>query len=159
MSIQDLIDGYAKLCRSAATATTPSTYEIIARLGHGAKPGQPLPSKYRRGRQRECFKNAALLALEHDELCYVEGYASRATLPLLIEHAWCLDPGGDVIDPTWEASAADEYAGLVIDRAELREALLATQRYGVVFAYRPHQPLVDRIIQRFQAQNKVPATP
>lgn len=51
----------------------------------------------RRGRQGECYRNAALLAMGSG-LIYVEGYVAVYGVP--IEHAWCIDDDGAVVDPT-----------------------------------------------------------
>lgn len=79
-------------------------------------------SGYRRGKKRECFKNAFELAWRHD-LDYVEGFASTGLLA--VPHAWCALPGDDrVIDPTWRQEGREErpvetwqYLGVRFDKA------------------------------------------
>ena len=51
-----------------------------------------------RGTPKECYTNATHLALENPELTYVEGKAY--IFGIAIDHAWCVDGRGNVIDPT-----------------------------------------------------------
>lgn len=48
---------------------------------------------------KECFYNSCILALENDDLFYVEGYAQG--FGLFVDHAWVEDSEGRIIDPTW----------------------------------------------------------
>ncbi len=57
----------------------------------------PLPKGLPKGEIKDCFRNAFLLAHEHD-LTYVEGYA-RGIIP--VHHAWNVDKNGKVVDNTW----------------------------------------------------------
>ena len=43
---------------------------------------------------------------------YCEGKAVSYSLPLPLDHAWCLDEDGQVIETTW-LEVADEYFGVV----------------------------------------------
>ena len=54
-----------------------------------------------RAEPQACYKNATLLAMENEALTYVEGKV--ATMGIPIDHAWCIDADGVVIDPTWSA--------------------------------------------------------
>ncbi|MGW2255142.1 hypothetical protein ACWCXH_33895 [Kitasatospora sp. NPDC001660] len=47
-----------------------------------------------------------------DTLAYVEGMAWTGMFPM--EHAWCGDPHGRALDPTWRETAA-AYLGLPVD--------------------------------------------
>ena len=49
------------------------------------------------GIPKQCYMNAFKL-METDNLTYVEGYCHTGILP--IEHTWCVDSKGNVIDPT-----------------------------------------------------------
>jgi hypothetical protein len=66
---------------------------------------------------RECFTNALMGAVWHDDLTYVEGYAWNGLLP--VHHAWLVDKEGRVFDPTWEALDHDlsdaVYLGVAFD--------------------------------------------
>jgi hypothetical protein len=51
-----------------------------------------------RDEPKACFKNATLLALRLPHLTYVEGKVGVYGIP--IEHAWCVDEEGIVVDTT-----------------------------------------------------------
>lgn len=87
---------------------------------------------YELGAAKECFRNAAQLALEHPELTYVEGYGYLEGLPLLIHHAWCEDEQGRVIDVTWSPERGGQYIGVRVDAEELLEQMEALGVYGVL---------------------------
>lgn len=80
-------------------------------LTHG-KPFIPKPlDGFYRGRPRECFRNAYLLAAEAG-LIYVEGFACYREIGLPVHHAWCVEPGcRTAIDNTWRR-IGDEYMGI-----------------------------------------------
>ena len=50
-----------------------------------------------RGTPKECYANAAHLAIWNKKLTYCEGQV-MTILP--IDHAWCIDEDGVVVDPT-----------------------------------------------------------
>ena len=97
---------------------------------------QPLPKRYRLGTPRNCYEDAALLALDSRRLTYVEGYA-MSIFP--VPHAWCVDPQGRVVDKTWAAVDAAfptnrsnlAYFGLEIPDGALYAALHKNKVYGV----------------------------
>lgn len=74
---------------------------------------QPLPSKYKRMTVKECFSNALHLALDDEDLTYVEGYAQSPMIPT--SHAWVIDRNGEVIDPTWDTPESNGYFGIAFD--------------------------------------------
>jgi hypothetical protein len=94
---------------------------------------QPLPSRYRRAPMKECFANAIAIAKRTSgRIAYVEGYAMRADMPLLIHHAWCADGRGNVIDPTWNNPEDCHYFGRVLSLAEWERE---TDRTGTLSAF------------------------
>jgi hypothetical protein len=62
--------------------------------------GSSLPRGIHYSRRRACFYNALMLALDHPDFLYVEGYAYQPGL-IPVHHGWCIDPGGAVVDTTW----------------------------------------------------------
>lgn len=98
------------------------------------KRGKPKPKRIKFGKQGECFKNAAELALNNRDLIYVEGYAGRPNLPLEFRHAWLEDPFGDVIDVTWrDVSEKEEYMGVQIPADFLLKNVIKTKYYSVLW--------------------------
>lgn len=97
--------------------------------------GRPLGKPYEYGPQKECFSNAARLALDHPyALTYAEGYAGREDLPIEFRHAWCVDRDGLVVDPTWRGvTERDEYLGVQIPLQMLLEIQTRTEQYGVLW--------------------------
>ncbi len=61
-----------------------------------------LPRGVRMGRPRECFRNAAALALRKPDMyMYVEGYAVNRWIAMqTVAHAWCINSDNFVVDPT-----------------------------------------------------------
>ena len=97
--------------------------------------GRVLPSEYRMGEIKMCFKNAAELALADPSLTYHEGYAvGRAGIPVL--HAWCVDEDGGVVDPTWPTDGADPtewtYLGCGFQTDFVCRVLVEKETWGVL---------------------------
>lgn len=114
------------------TAHFQAPYFPIERftLAHGkVHIAQPLPPQYKRGRMKECFRNAALLATRSRLLCYAEGIAFRY---IPIHHAWCVDKAGRVIDPTWDNPMQAEYMGVEIPTAMLNAEIRLNGYWGVL---------------------------
>lgn len=85
-----------------------------------------------RGTPKACFANAQYLARTRKGLRYVEGFATRM---IPVEHAWCIDAEGRVIDPTWDAGEAD-YFGIAFDREAVRRVRKITGRsYSLLFTW------------------------
>jgi hypothetical protein len=95
-------------------------------------PAPPLDVK--RGIIKECFRNAAMLAMdEPDRYIYCEGYA-MSIFPVL--HAWCLTTEGQVVDPTWQRKHSGRsmmgvaYFGIAIKLRYLRRHLAEKGYWG-----------------------------
>lgn len=91
---------------------------------------------YPKGTIKECFRNAYLLAVEHN-LIYYEGYA-MGVIPVL--HAWCLDKDFHVIDTTWETGT--EYFGVFFSIKYVSKVLLERKSYGVIDNWEMKWPLL-----------------
>ncbi len=128
-------------------AQLPEPYCPLERfiMAHGADHiAQRKPKAFRRGKPKYCFRNAAHLALEHDELRYVEGFGLRTDLfPIL--HAWCIDPDDRVIDITWTDPETCYYRGVVIARGILTRELVRLRHYGLLDGMKPNFDLMQRL--------------
>lgn len=105
---------------------------VLSAEEHGYEPDAP----------KECFKNAALLALMHTSLTYTEGYASFGLMG--VHHAWCVTGEGEVIDTTWSSLDGDheslEYRGIEMSDELLRRVLTSREMYGVLDDYQSGFP-------------------
>lgn len=110
-------------------------YDLVHKEGEWFAPSK-LPTRISPGEPRQCFANAARLALDHDDLTYVEGYGMVEDIPMVMAHAWCVDRMGKVVDPTWLEddgyARAAGYVGLRVRDVDLRAMLLARGSYGLL---------------------------
>jgi hypothetical protein len=92
-----------------------------------------------RGKVHGCYRNATLLVCEAElygrALTYVEGKV--LTCGISIDHAWCIDADGVVIDPTLDAERPDfatvgGYFGVPFRTDYVRKAALANKFYGLL---------------------------
>jgi hypothetical protein len=102
----------------------------------------PLPSNVKRGKMKNCYKNAYDLALGSKRYIYCEGYAV-GIIPVL--HAWCFDTKtGKVVDPTWKDGK--EYYGVKIDFTSVLRVVVERECYGVLDAWEiKHPALQDKL--------------
>jgi hypothetical protein len=112
-----------------------------------------LPKGVEAGRIRECFKNASDLALNDDAYVYCEGYATGYILP--VQHAWCLDRNGAVVDTTWVERSPDsgepEYIGVAVRTDYLREQVLKAATYeGVIDLPNWRYPILTTPLRRWR---------
>ena len=91
-----------------------------------------LPRGVRMGRPRECFRNAATLALRKPDIyMYVEGYAVNRWMAMhTVAHAWCIGSDNFVVDPTWDEGT--EYFGVPFRHDYLSRVLKARRDYGLI---------------------------
>ena len=89
-----------------------------------------------RGEPKQCFMNATHLALNDPALTYVEG---KVGLIIPIDHAWCIDADGMVVDPTLAPAVADGsfdrvsgYFGVPFRTEYLRKAIFRNNNYGLL---------------------------
>jgi hypothetical protein len=84
---------------------------LFEQFGRAWRPAR-LPPCVKRGAAHRCFYNALLLASQQPDLSYVEGHAD------FVEHAWCVNAKGHVLDPTWPEALgphAKDYFGVAFD--------------------------------------------
>jgi hypothetical protein len=82
-------------------------------------------------RIKQCFENAALLAL-HPDFTYVEGFVWKESLTMPIHHAWVLNRRGEVIDNTMREQDGAEYFGVKFADNVLRTELVRNGVYGLL---------------------------
>lgn len=85
--------------------------------------GEPMTPK-------ECYRNALHIAMKQD-LLYVEGFAHRRGMPLVIQHAWCETSDGRVVDPTWRDPQEAEYFGVAFNWERVWELTSRLGYYGL----------------------------
>jgi hypothetical protein len=97
-----------------------------------------------RGTPKLCFQNAALLALSNRALTYVEGKIACHGVPL--DHAWCVDADGLVVDPTVDNSDGQvtNYFGVPFRTDYLVKAMLKNKVYGLLgWCSKTVEPLLE----------------
>ena len=87
-----------------------------------------------RAERKQCYANATHLALYNNDLTYVEGYVSIHGVP--IEHAWCVDADGVVVDPTIEdVGQVLAYFGVPFKTEYVKRAIIMNDVYGLLDWY------------------------
>jgi len=131
---QELIK-YLRLCRKMQPKIPGYYYfsaeDFVLKNGQGYTPNK-LPDKYEYGPWKECFRNAANLALDNPNLTYVEGFAI-SIIP--VWHGWCVTKNGMVIDNTWRHDQHPPlaYYGVPLSTELLRHYLLWSEVYGILY--------------------------
>jgi len=91
-----------------------------------------------RGRVKECFKNASLLARESGgNLIYCEGFAV-SIIPTL--HAWCVTRKGEVFEPTWKELGT--YYGIPFKLSFVLKTICKRGVYGIIDDWERRWPLI-----------------
>ena len=82
-----------------------------------------------KGRDKECFGNAARLAWDDSALTYVEGFALAMGIPMA--HAWVVDDFGRVIETTWREKGI-EYLGVAFRTKYLSRVVCTKKTFGLI---------------------------
>ena len=99
-----------------------------------------LPAGVRKRRLGRCFSNAwQLVESNPGKYIYVEGFA-LSIIPM--EHAWCIDRQGNIIDPTWHDGRGSQYFGVPFKSDFVRATILERERYGVLTNWEHGYPLL-----------------
>ena len=108
-------------------------------LQHGREwKAQPLPQGIPKGPQKECFRNAILLAWDRG-YTYAEGYI-LFHIPIL--HAWCIDEDGMVIDNTLDSPETHPYFGVAFDTDWASKETLKRGKAGLLDDYDRRFPIL-----------------
>ena len=90
-------------------------YDVLLKKGSWYETHGDWTGGFPQMKTKECFSNALNLALKKDML-YCEGVALSSDLGIPMNHAWCVDAGSEVVDPTWRPRSSIFYGvGLVFD--------------------------------------------
>ena len=106
-----------------------SIYGVVKRYGKFYTP-QKLPKQYKQGKPKLCYMNAYHMSQRYG-LQYVEGLATPDFADIPIEHAWCVDENGNVVDNTWPIPGT-AYYGVPFEDTFVAEVLSETGMYGVI---------------------------
>lgn len=115
--------------------------EHMAMIGHPAlmerfilRNGQEMTPASEHGERmtpKECFSNATEVMQEYGHCTYVEGYAFRPGLPILIHHAWVMLEDGTAMDPTWDEPDKCHYYGVPFKDEDVASMMVETGYYGM----------------------------
>ena len=96
--LASLLQGLADaIRRSPLDLTNP--YALVLEFGRAFAP-QPKAKEIRWGKKKRCYDNAFDLLGLHPELTYCEGFVLAGPALFPVEHAWCVDEAGKVVDNT-----------------------------------------------------------
>ena len=109
-----------------------STYSLLKSYGQYFTP-QERPSWVKKGRDKECYRNAYNFVISHPEYTYVEGVADCGLLDssFPINHAWAVDKEGKVIETTW-STPGRSYFGIPFEEKFLLNTTLKTKIFGLI---------------------------
>lgn len=111
-------------------------YDLVLKEGCFFTP-KDRPPNISKEKDRECFRNAALLALSNEDYNYVEGFAVSEGLEVIpIHHAWCADKNNNVVDPTWKTKGTS-YIGIKFSSQFLEETVVKNKIWGLI----PEMPM------------------
>lgn len=118
--------------------------DLVLREGVAYR-GAEMPAGYERGAPRQCFSNALRLAIDHPELSYCEGYGMTRDVPIPIYHAWCVDPAGRVVEPTWKTPDPNvSYLGIVFPTQLVIRTQIGRSFAGMIDNFEQRYPLLRR---------------
>jgi len=131
--ITELVEQYCK-----ALESVPHDFTAITRLQRFVlehalpeRTGIVRPRGVRKGRPKECYRNATVLAMQQG-YTYCEGLACSEKLGIPVDHAWVIDSAGNVIDATWKDTDKCWYLGVPFSREQLWLGLIDTGTYGLL---------------------------
>lgn len=125
------VTGFARLRGTAPAGIIPPE-EFLLRFGR-VWPANAQSFTGARMTPRQCYGNAANMALHIPALTYVEGYCHNGLIPFM--HAWVVTREGFVIDPTLREKGEPEdfaYLGVPFRRDYLQRTLLRKKTYGLL---------------------------
>lgn len=106
----------------------PSIARFVLTHGQEFTKHHPNP-RVKLGTPKECFANAGKLALIDERFVYVEGYAIGSIVP--VHHAWCVDNGGRIVEPTWK-KPGEAYFGVAFRKRYLGGEVYRSKHWGLI---------------------------
>ena len=108
--------------------------EAFETFKKSARPFEPIarPKGYRKKKDKECFYNAAMFAIDKRGR-YVEGYG-QSVGGLMVHHAWITLDGVHAIEVTWR-EPGDIYWGIEVDTVTVAKSWrdgFATPQFGLL---------------------------
>lgn len=113
--------------------------DFVLKEGYLMGDRSPRSDKIRRGKMKECFRNAYLLALSRPHMTYCEGYAAGIGI-MPVMHAWCIDENGQVVDVTWKDGR--NYFGVPFKIAYVSRIIRSKKNYGIIDNWEHKWPLL-----------------
>jgi hypothetical protein len=142
--LETIVKLYAMSWPPETVAASPAAYL----LAHGRVWGpRRTPRDVKRGEAKQCYVNAFHLAMDNPgRFYYVEGIGTPVNL-FPVEHAWCVDRQGRVIDctPYWEGSS--DYFGVKINMRTVHAIQGITSGYSAL-AHWQHWDEVRALLTR-----------
>ncbi len=139
-----ILEQFSSVVKSTSDPAYSSHYDLVLDNGRFFKPKET-PEGVKQGPMKQCFKNAAQLAMENRDYVYVEGFATVKELPgYPIAHAWVVDKDGNVIDNTW-TTPGNSYFGIPFETDFLLETVTDTGYWGLIpeFPSKKYNPFKD----------------
>ena len=108
-------------------------YEFILKHASEERSGQASPHWVRKGKPKQCFRNATNLVVMSHDLKYCEGLACSGKSGIPVHHAWAAHfETGEIIDPTWDDPESCTYLGVPFSKDELLEEICQSGVYGLL---------------------------
>ena len=92
--------------------------------------GQKRPKRHKKDKPRYCYDNAGKLATA-SQLHYVEGYYVTENIMMPLQHAWCVDDVGMVVDTTYRYPWRAVYFGVKFKLTYVLQQTLDNGYYGI----------------------------
>lgn len=128
-TIEDPVTGMRAHFQQVRDFMGPNVYyDFLLAHGVGYLPG-PNTFDSPRLERHNCFGNSLHHAIDND-LTYVEGKVFIYGCPL--DHAWCVDADGNVIDTTAEGKGINGYYGVPLRLDYVKKAVRTNGIYGVL---------------------------
>jgi hypothetical protein len=101
MDIESRLRQEAEAWERVGVPSEKNLHRAILEHGQAYELDREASAQQPNGKLKECFRNAALAAYDHDDLTYVEGFAHRKDGVLVAHHAWVINEDGKALEVTW----------------------------------------------------------